>query len=296
MKHIFVINPNSGKNKKKKIEDTIEKACKKLKYDYEIHMTTGPEDATRFVRNLENAEPATIYAVGGDGIVNEVVNGITGSGHMLSVIPSGSGNDYFKSLIKSKKEYIKSDVGKINDKYFINTACIGIDADVAANVPAIRRIPIIPVSQRYNASLVYTFFKYRAKTLTFKFGEASKKTRTTIVAICNGQFYGGGFRIAPHAMIDDGQFEIYIVEKMSKLSILKLLLKLKKAKHEEDERVQRFTDSDVEIISEKPVVCNIDGESIKDTNFKIEMIRNAITVYKNTELLEELGIIPGKKL
>lgn len=291
MKHIFIINPNSGRNKQLNIEQRIIDRCRKMGMEYEIYNTSVPGKAKRVVESFKEQEQAVIYAVGGDGTLNEVVNGMMGSKHMLSVIPSGSGNDFYRTLGKYNKEYINCDIGKINGIYFINIACIGIDAEIANNVSLMRKYPFIPVSQRYNASIIYTFFKYKFKKLELKFGELSKKGSFTIATVCNAQFYGSGFRIAPHALIDDGQFEIYVAEKMHKLTIPKLLLKVKKGKHEEDDRVFRYRDNKLEIICDTEVACNVDGEILKSDRFEIEMVENAICVYKNSKFIESLGIL-----
>lgn len=290
MKHIFIINPNSGRNKKFDMENKIRSLCQKKEMDFHIYRTSAQGEAERIVKMLKDEEPAVIYAVGGDGTVNEVVNGMIGSNHMLSVIPSGSGNDFYRTLKLYKKEYIRSDIGKINDRYFINIACIGIDAEIANNVSLMRKFPVIPVSQRYNASIIYTFLKYKFKKLKFRFGELSKEGSFTIVTVCNARYYGSGFQIAPHAMIDDGQLEIYTVEKMPKINIPGLLLKLKKGRHEEDKRVYRYTDSSVDILCDDNVICNVDGEQLESDRFHIEVVKNGITIFKNTEFLQELGI------
>ena len=115
--------------------------------------------------------------------------------------------------------------------------------DASANLKNIRRqMKWIPVGQRYTCSIIYSYFKYKFKELTTIFGEQSKKGEYTIVTVCNGQYYGGGHRIAPHALIDDGYFEIYMVDKMPKILIPGLLLKLKNGRHEKSKRVVRYTD------------------------------------------------------
>lgn len=86
-----------------------------------------------------------------------------GSENYLGVIPVGTGNDFYKSILKQNTEmYEKIDVAQINDKYFINIACFGIDADVGNNTKIIKN-KLIPIKQRYNASLIYTFLNTKTK-------------------------------------------------------------------------------------------------------------------------------------
>ncbi len=290
MKHVFIINPNSGDNKKNHIEEKITDLCEEMKMDYKLYVTGGPGEAERVAKSLENDDTSIVYAVGGDGTLNEVLNGIAGSDHILSVIPTGTGNDFYRTLKTYKKEYICADVGKINNRYFINVACFGFDAEIADNLYNIRKWPFVSKKNRYTVSIIYTFFKYKFKKLQIKFGDYSKRGKFTVVTVCNGRYYGCGRKIAPHAFIDDSQFEIYIVDKTSKLRIPRLIMKLLKGEHENDSRVVRYTDGNLEVISEEPVVCNVDGERMYDDHFKIEIIRNAIMVHRNTDFIKALGI------
>lgn len=297
MKHIFIINPYSGRKKMKNIESRIVDLCKKKSMDYSIYFTKGPGDGERYARSLENEDPAIVYAVGGDGILNEVLNGIAGSCHILSVIPLGSGNDFCRTLEEYDKEYIVADVGRINGRYFINIACIGIDAEIAYNVSKIRKILFVPASQRYKLSILVTLFIYKYKNLIVKLGGHSVKSMYTLVAICNGRYYGGGFKIATKAQIDNGEFDIYLVEKVAKSKMPSFLLKVVKGQHESDPRMVKYNDSIVEITSDEPVVCNVDGENLYDCHYKLELVRSAITVHYNKEFIEELcGSKKRKKL
>ena len=96
--------------------------------------------------------------------MNEVLNGIVGSKNLFGILPAGSGNDFHRVLMAMDEISPTIDIGKINDRYFINIACIGIDADVANNVSIMKKTKI-PPSQIYNISILYTFFKYKYKYL-----------------------------------------------------------------------------------------------------------------------------------
>ena len=102
------------------------------------------------------------------------MRGVIDTKNMLGVIPGGSGNDFYKMLDGSYKLYQECDIGKVNSEYFINTFSIGIDADICDNLIVMRR-KNIPASQIYNASLVYTFLKYKDKPLEIEInGEVIK--------------------------------------------------------------------------------------------------------------------------
>ena len=163
MKHVFIVNPVSGRGKALKVSLGIKKICEEEKLDYEIHYTNGPKDATRIAKEVKGSKNI-IYSVGGDGTLNEVLNGVIGTKNMLAVIPAGSGNDFYRTLSKMDDEMPLIDVGKVNGKYFLNVVSIGIDAEVAKNAEVMKKLKV-PTSQIYNASIVYTFFKYKFKEI-----------------------------------------------------------------------------------------------------------------------------------
>lgn len=288
MKYYFLINPNSGKNKKINIKEKIEAACKKRNISHEIIEIKDVHDVDDTVVNIPDEE-CVIFSVGGDGSVSKVIHGILQSKNkILGVIPAGSGNDFYKSLKKMSSGVHTIDVGKINERYFINIACIGLDADVANNIDIIKNKKFIPVKQRYNASLIYTFFKYKFKKLQIKMGDVQVEKDCTILAVCNGQYYGGGYRIAPHALLDDGMFDIYVVEKMPKPKMIPVLLKLIRGTHESSPKVEKYTDGIVTIDTPMLCSCNVDGDPISGTHFELKIQRNTLRVFHDKNLIEDI--------
>lgn len=282
MRYIFIVNPKSAKGDAMKLISNIEKVCKKENLPYEICYTLAPGDATRLALNYKEEENI-IYSVGGDGTLLEVLNGIIGTKNKLGVIPAGSGNDFYRTLKESGKREFRVDVGLINNKYFLNVACVGIDAEVANNVPLMKQKKI-RAKDLYTASIVYTFATFKFNEVQFKSEENEQKGEFTILSICNGRYYGGGYPIAPKAQLEDGYFNVYYADKLSKLAIPRLLLKLKKGKHEEDDRIHNFQTKELHITSKIPMRFNVDGETITGTDFKIKMLPRAVNIYHNEEL------------
>lgn len=282
MRYIFIVNPESAKGNSMKIIANIEKVCKQENLPYEICYTLAPGDATRLALNYKDEENI-IYSVGGDGTLSEVLNGVIGTKNKLGVIPAGSGNDFYRSLKELQQKEFKADVGLINNKYFLNIACVGIDAEVANNLPIIKK-KNIKVKNLYTASIVYTFATFKFKQIKFKCAEKEGTGEFTILSICNGRYYGGGYKIASNASLEDGILEIYYANKLKKLSIINLLLKLKKGKLENDKRITHFKTNEIQINSKQPIRFNVDGETVTDTNFNIKILPTAINIYHNEEL------------
>lgn len=287
MKHIFIVNPISGKGKTLKAVDRIKKVCEEENLDYEIYFTEYPKDATKIARKYRFTKNI-IYSVGGDGTLNEVLNGIVGTKNLLGIIPAGSGNDFYKTLSKIDEEYPVIDIGKVNDRYFINIISIGIDAEVANNVSLMKKRKV-PTNQIYNASLIYTFFKYKYKDIELSIDEKEqKKGKCTILTICNGQVYGGGYKIAPSAKLTDGYFDVYYVEKVNKPQLPSLINMLKQGIHEKHNKVHKSQATKIKFKCDKELVCNIDGEIMTAKKFNVKIIPNAITIYNNKELIKKL--------
>lgn len=285
MKHIFIVNPTSGGGKALKIVQNINKVCMEKGFEYEILFTEKAGDATKIAKKYRFSQNI-IYSVGGDGTLNEVVNGIVGSKNMLGVIPCGSGNDFYKTLELIDDPLPLIDVGKVNNKYFINIVSIGIDAEVADNVSKMKKIKI-PTSQIYNASIVYTFFKYRFKNIDVEIDENNiRKGKCTILTVCNGRVYGGGYKIAPEALLNDGYFDVYFVDKIQKPLIPRIISMLKKGTHESHKNVHKSKATKIKFKCRYDLICNVDGEIIVDNKFNIKLLKGALLINNDKELIK----------
>ena len=282
MKYIFIVNPESAKGNAIKIIGNIEKVCKQEHIEYEVCYTLAQGDATRLAQSYKDDENI-IYAVGGDGTLSEVLNGVIGTKNKIGIIPAGSGNDFYRTVKELGKTEIESDVGVINGKYFLNIACVGIDAEVANNVPLMKK-KNVKVKNLYTASILYTFTHFKFKQIHFKSQEKDEKGNFTILSICNGRYYGGGYNISPKASLEDNYFDVYYINKLRLPSIINLLLKLKKGKLEQDKRTNHFKTNNITVTSEEPIRFNVDGETIENTKFEIKIIPKAIKIYHNAEL------------
>lgn len=287
MKHIFLINSFTLKEKTEELKNKIEEYCKKEKIDYLIEIN-GPKYDTEDIVKKYKKNKNIIIAIGGDGVINRVLNEIMNSENILGFIPYGTGNDFYKSVKKELKEGTnKIDVIKINNKYFINTACFGIDADVANNKNIVKT-KLIPKKQKYNIALIYNFFKYKCRPLKITINEKKYENEFTTIAVCNGSYYGSGYNIAPSSNLKDGLLDVFIVPKLKKISMLKLILSMKNGKHEKSKKITYLKTNKLKIESPIKIKCNIDGEELEDTEFDIELFSKKINIYYNPKMIEFL--------
>jgi len=288
MKYIFIVNPKSGKGKGMVASKIIHEYCLSNNIDCEILYTSKVGEA-KFLADLnKDLKDTIIYSVGGDGTLNEVINGLAHSKVPLGIVPVGSGNDFYKSIKENDNKVI--DLGKVNNRYFINIASVGIDAEIAKSANEMKKYHI-PSNLIYVTSIVKNIFEFNGIKLCV---DDSKKY-LTMLTICNGRFYGGGFKIAPNAEMDDKLLDIYEVNKLSKFNTLKLLSKLLKGTHESDNSVIIYKTNKIKVESDIDLVCNVDGEIIISNIFDFNVEEGAIRL-DNTDKIKVNRLLKSKKI
>lgn len=275
----FIINPISGVVKKQCIEKQIEKFIDNNKYNYQIIKTSFPKHAIELSKHAAEENSSIIVAVGGDGSVNEIVNGIKGCDIKLGIIPLGSGNGLARHLkiplqvkeaikILNKGEFRQIDTITINDIDFVSIAGLGFDALVAKKFA------------KHSKRGFWTYFKiatqeyqtYRPKKYKLKFNDSEIIKRALMIVFANSDQFGYNTSIAPDAQIDDGLMDVCIVKKVpiyhTPFFIQLLFLKqLDKTKY-----MEIYKTNEIFIERKKNRVVNIDGEPIrltKDLHVKV---------------------------
>ncbi len=289
MKHIFIINPKAGKGRATELIPFIHEFFKDKDEEFIIRVTEYPGHATEIAKEYSSSEENRIYSVGGDGTVNEVINGIAGTQSSLGVIPAGSGNDFIRSIANPSDiqdftirtingEYKYIDLAKANDKYFINISSIGFDADVVYNADKFKKVPGITGSMAYVISIIYTVLKKKISKIKLHIDDKEMNLNILLAAIANGRFYGGGMLAAPEAKIDDGLFDICLVGEANRFQILSLFPKYIKGQHGQLDEVQFFRGKKILIESNEELRLNIDGEIFSSCTIAFEMIEKGMKV------------------
>ncbi len=293
MKHIFIINPAAGpKNAFEEINNALRKYNGKL--DYELYITKATGDAARFTKKWCSThwEEVRLYACGGDGTLNEVVNGIVGFKQAsVTCYPCGSGNDFVKyyggkenflnidKLIHATEKSI--DLIKVSDKYCINVCHFGFDTCVAKTVAKLKRKKIIGGKNSYIAAGFKALIKAMKNQCRIKVdGELIQDGDMLACNIANGSYVGCSFKCAPFAVNDDGILEVCLIKCVSRLRFLSMVIPFAKGELITD---KKFKDSVVyrrgkviEIQGPKGFGISIDGEVVYNNHFKVEVIEKAI--------------------
>lgn len=285
MKYVFIINRASGKTNYDTLIQKIERYMEGK--EYKIVETKCPLDATKIASKYKNDRDTIIYACGGDGTLNEVASGVAGGKCKLALIPTGSGNDFYKSLKAYNKKESTIDLGKINDKYFINIASVGFDANVCKYANDIKLSGKHKKSS-YIRGVLKALFNYHNRDYEIEIDNKKYNGKKTLIAICNGRYYGGGFKIAPLASFDDDHFDVYLAKDMNPFKLIFMLTKLLRGKHEQSSLVKKIKATKVYIKCKEKMIVNIDGEIVEACKLKIELLKDAIHLYNDKEIINNV--------
>lgn len=284
---LFVVNPVAGKGKSKDMAETIKKICRDNNIEYEMVFTSKPKDATEIARNAAKNGIERIIAVGGDGTVNEVLNGIVGTSCALGIVPSGSGNDFIRTINQSKdmekiiidncRGNIRAiDVGKCNGRYFVNIAGGGFDALVVEETERVKKY--FSGSMAYLVAVLTAFLKFKSVKVKIRVDDIEMEGDMLLTAVANGRYYGGGMLPAPKADIYDGLFDVYFIRNVSKAKFLRLAPGFMKGTLEGVEEVCYLRGKKVEIEANCEFFVNIDGEVISRQKINFEIIPLGINI------------------
>lgn len=295
MRHIFIVNPISGKgNAEKKILPSIISEAEKKGISYEIHITKCPGDGERIVREFcREAEEGEaeyrlrFYAVGGDGTLNEVVNGLVGcSKAEAALIPVGTGNDFVRNF-KNPKVFFNMEAqleGKarpvdlihFGNRYAANMVNIGADCDVVVEAGKLRGYPLMGNGLSYLLGIIKVLSGKLGIRMHVETDDGEKRLEDWILlAVGNGQYCGGGFRGVPKATINDGYLDLSMVKWMNHWNVLQILPKYRQGTHLDSKQGEKYVEyrkcRTVTIKPETFMQASIDGEieSLGETTFTI---------------------------
>ena len=220
MKHLFVINPAAGKyDHTAELSNRIKAECEARGLDYAIRVSQKPGDCTAITREAAAAgEETRVYACGGDGTLNEVVCGAAGAANLaVTHYPCGSGNDFVKNFREPAAfsdlarlldaEEAALDLIQVGEDYSLSICSMGIDARIGTEIQTYKRLPLVSGKGAYNLSTIVNLIKGIHRHYVVEIDGQTIDGRFTLICVCNGRFYGGGYEPVPQARPDDGKLE-----------------------------------------------------------------------------------------
>jgi YegS/Rv2252/BmrU family lipid kinase len=294
-----IVNPAAGANATRRKWPHIHRLLRHIGLSFDYQHTEGVGHAIELARAAASSGYRFLVAVGGDGTVNEVANGIlsvAGSrGTVIGVINTGTGSDFVRSvglprnythacscLTASRRllidvgvvEYRKD--GQTLRRFFINAAGVGFDAEV---VETTERLPkyfggTIP----YVTGVLRTLAGYKNKPVVLRVGDRVETKRILSVVVANGCYFGGGMRVAPQAELGDSLLDVITVGDMGKFELLKAFPKIYKGTYISHPKVRMEKATKITIESQERFLVHADGELLGEGPVSFWLVPSALSV------------------
>lgn len=247
MRTVFIINPSAGKGHGiDKLKEKIRKASEELNQPAGIYMTKNPGDAEAFARSFaedvqEKQEEGRIFICGGDGTLNEVLNGMIGFDQVsIGVIPTGTGNDFVRNFHEAgdfmdfqaqllgkpfRCDAIKywGDIDyRRQTRYCANMFNIGFDCNVVDLAATLKTYPLIAGSFAYLLAVAIILIKKKGAKLRVELdGKVVEEGPVLLTALGNGGYCGGGVNSSPYASLDDGKMDVNVIYNVKRREFIK---------------------------------------------------------------------------
>lgn len=296
----LIVNPNAGSGKCQKNWPTIQKLIKRAKLDTDAKFTERKGHAIEITKDLIDQGFKKIIVIGGDGTLNEVVNGIFTHNTVdqntitLAMVPVGTGNDWCKTfnvpakyidaikLIRDEKTVVQ-DIGLVDfhnhgtpQRYFANVAGIGFDATVAHAANKLKDQGK-GNALSYMLILIKTLLKYNSTPMQLTVGEHHYKERMFSIGIGIGKYNGGGMKQLPNAIANDGLLDITIIKRISKWTVIKELKNLYDGSFLSHPKVEAHQDTFISFADNK-LEIETDGESVGQGPKDFSILNKALRV------------------
>ncbi|GIN99480.1 diacylglycerol kinase family protein [Brevibacillus laterosporus] len=291
----FIVNRASGNGKGHKVWKYVERLLIEKNIKYQVAFTERPRHAIEIAKSISKQNGTNVViAIGGDGTVHEVANGLVGSEIPLGSIPAGSGNDFARGLQVPKQsnkalekalygKKRKIDIVSINDEVFINAAGMGFDGQVAKVTNQAKYKKWLNHLGLGKFCYVVSFFKvlflYRATEVSIVIDDKEQTfSDVWLIAVANIPFYGGGMMICPNAKCDDGVFDVCIVHGISRWKLVKLLPRVFRGTHIFNRAITTLTGKQLTIMSTSPMITHGDGEIVGETPIQLTIKKEGLYI------------------
>ena len=283
MKHLFITNPAAGsRDRTAEYTAEIRRLCDGL--DYEIAVSQAPGECRRLAREAaQTGEDLRIYACGGDGTLSEVVSGAAGFPNAaVTAWCGGSGNDFVKIFDDPKAFFdldrlldareSEFDLIRVNNDYSLNICSVGLDARIGTDVSNYKRFPLLQGFWAYAVSTLINVLRGIGEHYIVELNGETIDGQQTMICVCNGRFYGGGFNPVPEADPCDGILEVLVVKKVSRLQVPGVVGKYKDGKYRElQDLIRHFRTDRLRIHCDAPAAINLDGELRRAKDIEISV-------------------------
>lgn len=288
LKAYFIVNPISAGGKTGKKIHSFKSQLDKTFEFYTISETSAPGHATELAREAISLGYTHIYTVGGDGTFNEVVNGYLADDKpinpnvILSIIPAGTGGDFRRNfgletniehalkqieknpiqLLDAGKCTFKDGYGALQVRYFDNVASIGVSDAVAQKVNDSKNLKKLGGTLAFLIAGISSIIRYERKEISLMVDDIELgNIDINLLAVSNGKYFGGGMKIAPNAILDDGFFDVILLADFNPIEMLMNNGKVYYGGHVKHNKVKQLRAKRVRISSKEKMRIELDGET-----------------------------------
>ena len=289
MRIVLIANPASGTAQGSDALGEVQQQLRSAGHDVHVRETAARGDAERFAHDSAASGVDIVVAVGGDGTLNEVVNGVASAPDGLErcaigLIPAGTGNDFARTLGMAESDVAlaalaagherRVDLVSLGDRVFLNASAGGFTAETSANVSSGMKQAVGTLA--YLIGGARAVLEYEPVGVRVEWEGRSLEADLQLFAICNGAYIGGGHQLAPTARPDDGLMEVCLVRATSTLDFLALLPRLSSGHHVDDDDVAYFRTRAVTLSFSRTIKINTDGEVLEAARCEYVMRPGAV--------------------
>lgn len=294
MRHLFIINPKAGKTDlSAPLSDQITTLMSQRSDPWEIAITQYSGHGTQLARQAANSgEDVRIYACGGDGTLSECVAGVAGYPNAaVTQYPAGSGNDFLRLFgedlprFRNLEELIAGDQATVdlidcNGRLALNICSVGLDARVGLGMSRFKKLPLVSGSMAYQLSTLHNVIKgiHQPYRLSID-GVPVDGAHFTLMCVCNGQYYGGGFHPTLEAMPDSGELEFIIIKNVSRLKVASIIGRFSKGEIANIPEISLHRGQEIHIVCAHPNLINVDGEEMEGTDITIRIAQQKANIF-----------------
>jgi diacylglycerol kinase (ATP) len=271
---VVVANPAAGHGRAGRLIGKVTTALHRLRLPHEVRVSESGPDVERLAREAAEGGARIVAALGGDGTVSLAANGILGTGAALAALPAGTGDDFAKGIgagkldaaveLLANPKTVDLDVIEVttgaDKRSFLNIAGAGFDSEVneTANGMTVK----LGATGTYVAALLKTLSRFSPASFTIQVDDERMEVDAMLVEVGSGRWTGGGMKVLPDAVMNDGLLDVCIVEALSKPAFLRAFPRVFVGSHTTHPRVRMRRGSRVQVEANRRVLVYADGELV----------------------------------
>jgi len=286
MAYKVIVNPIAGRGLAKSNVPKVKAVLEQMDIDYQLFLTEGPGHTAELAADLDDY--SGVVAIGGDGTLNEVVNGMP-KNKPLCVVPLGTGNDFARSFnipfgveslrLITEGQLREIDMGVYSEGVFLCSVAVGLASDVMMRVNAKRHMRFLRGKLAFLVEVIASAFQLKPLELTIDADDQHRELTSILVYVMNTSYTGGGIYLAPEADPGDGYLDLVVAKDVTGWELLKVLPKTYSGRHVNHPKVEFLRAKSIQIKSTVDTEIMVDGEIKGKTPLNVTLYPKKLQVF-----------------